>query len=1049
LALKCLRFADEAEAERHLQQVLAAPVKARNHAESGTRAPLPLSDTRRAGGSVTTGDLVQLLDFAPGLDRKEMDTLRSFLGQPRAEFSELPDDAALVRLRAVEELAKLRRTQGGTSLDLWIKQWSEDATAHPVEKLWALYYAGAGAEFRTVLRRVLPNTDTLEARFCHVWLSLRSGGMKEVIEWAGEKGWSPDLLKSRAQLLQACVSMLVDVPDFRLQGEELRALGASRVLSNSVVVELTRKLQDKQRYDEALALGENLPRITPEMEMDYSLFLARIAESAERWDLARHYLDAAVRGPVTAENYRTTYDPFLLSLVSLSRVAASAQEREEALQSAWRRLQRTRPSAMTSIRKAAVAGLAGAEQKGAELLSRFLSGPFVAQRDMLESKGSMLLQGSTRHEEPMHLRSLWGETREIQALMIQQGLGGVVGGANAAISQKYGATMLGPRSDSEFGEWRVNELLGKLRAVDHPTRKRLIREHLASVDLRTEHSVDTLGNLGSRLESVGMAREAISVYSMLPDRAPSNPDYAIWMLRVCENAMEIEPGLSFALKLLLAEPPLKPPQPGDDTLREKHALFLARDFNVEELRRQGFRDKFTQVLERRRPHEASYLRELGLLLERLQDDKGALSAWDRLHACYVANDQTGTDLDIEASLHRGQILQRLGQPQAALKILREVPLKEPLNNIAQDALKLRCQIAARVRDWNETRDLMTICVERKSLPGVVALATELRAHGRSPDALNLLTQADRTIKGDHERFTLRLEQMKVLTLDPGWSPERGRAQISALFRVTTRDHDTLKDMLAWLQTQAGGKHAAGWMSVLRTEARAGADRPLAALALSAFSEKLSAAARADFTQAWQRTEEKDRLCIEFAAEAMLAQRRAEWAWDACETVASIPTLREQGRKLPLSVRAAHALHDETSVQELFTETLRLAFPGGARTIEWARAFEETGHANLARELLEAAVQRLDATAALQPGLYAELSRFLIRQRDFEAAETFLMRMNWAMPAESAKLIFELHEKWGRLAGVEPALAKFQLPDAVRREILFLVRQAAAKNTLQL
>jgi tetratricopeptide (TPR) repeat protein len=1045
LALKCLRFADEAEAERHLQAVLAAPVKVRNYPASGIRAPLPLTDTRRSGAGVTTGDLAQLLDFAPGLERKEMDALRGFLGQPRAEFAELPDDAALVRLRAIEELSKLRRTHGGDELNAWTRQWRDDAKAHPVEKLWALYYSGAGDEFRTLLKVVLPETETLEARFCLVWLMLRGGGVAEAARWAGEKGWSPEVLKSRAELLHACVSMLVDVPDFRFRAEDLRELGVSRALRNSAVVELTRKLQDKQRYDEALALGECLPRNSPEMEMDYSLFLARIAESAERWDLARRYLEAAVRGPVTAENYRTTYDPFLLSLVSLSRVAASAQEREEALQAAWRRLQSTRSSAMTSIRKAAVAGLAGAEQKGADLLGRFLSGPFVAQRDMMQSKGSLIPQGSSRYEEPLHLRSLWEETREIQALMIQQGLGGVVDGANAVMAQKYGATMLGPRSDSEFGEWRVNELLGKLRAVDYPTRKRLIREHLAAVDLRTEHSVDTLGNLGSRLETVGMAREAISVYSMLPDRAPSNPDYAIWMLRVCENAMEIEPGLSFALKLLLAEPPLKPPQPGDDTLREKHALFLARDFNVEELRRQGFRDKFTQVLERRRPHEVSYLRELGLLLERMQDDKGALSAWERLHACYVANDQAGADIDPEANLHRGQILHRLGQMQAAQKVLREVPLTEPLDGIAQDVLKLRCRIAVQAGDWDAARELMAVCVERKSLSCVVTLAAELRASGRYADALNLLTQADRTIKGDHERFTLRLEQLKVLATDQAWSPESARAQISALFRVTTRDRDTLKNMHAWLCEQSGRKHASGWMSVLRAEARAGADRPLAALALSAFAGELPADSRGDFLHAWQRTEEKDRVCIELAAEALLAQSRLTWAWDACETVAGIPTLREQGRKLPLSARVAHALGDDAAVRELFSETLRLSFPGGAQTIEWARAFEDAGHPGLARELFDAAVKRLDATTALQPDLYAAYARFLIRQRDFEAAEMFLMRMNWAMPAESAKLIFELHQNWGRLAGIEAELPKFQLPGAVRKEVLFLARPSAAQN----
>ncbi len=1048
LALKCLRFADEAEAEKQLQVVLATPVRVRNYSLSGVRAPLPLTDTRRTGGGVTTGDIVSLLDFAPGLERKDLDTLRAFLGQPRAEFAELPEDAALVRLRAIEELAKLRHAHGGEALSQWVQQWNSDTKVNDVEKLWALFYAGAGVEFRGVLKRVLPDTTKLEAQFALIWLTLHSDGMDEAVRWAGEKGWSPEVIKARASLLQACVSMLGDVNGFRFRPGSLAQLGSSRVLRNSAIVELTRKLQDKQRYDEALALGACLPLNSPEMEMDYSLFLARIAESAERWELARQYLDVAVRGPVAAENYRTTYDPFLLSLSSLSRMSNSEQQREETLRSAWQRLQRTQPSALTAIRKAAVAGMAGADQTGAETLGRFLSGPFIAQRDMTDSKGSLLPQGSSRYEEPPHLRSLWEETREIEALLVQQGLGGVVKGANSTLARHYDATMLGPRSDSEFGEWRINDLLGRLRGVDYSTRRRLIREHLAAVDLRTEHSVDTLGNLGSRLESAGFVREAIDIYSMLPDRAPSNPDYALWMLRVCETSMEIEPGLSFSLKLLLAEPPLKPPQPGDDTLREKHALFLARSFNVDELRRQGFREQFSQVLERRRPHEVSYLRELGLLHERMQNDQAALSAWDRVHASYVANDQAGTDLDVEASLHRGQILQRLGQPQAALKLLREVPLAEPLDPIAQELLKLRCQMATSTGAWDDARELMTLCVERKSLPCVVALATGLRTHDRAAEALSLLTQADRTIKGDHERFTLRLEQLKVLAAAADWAPERGRAQIAALFRTTTRDRDTLKDMHAWLKGLAAGKQAAGWVAMLRTEARAGTDRPLAALALSAFTAGLPQEAHEDFISAWQKVEEKDRICIELAAEEMLQAGRAAWAWDACEIVAGIPTFREQGRKLPLAVRVAHALNDEAAVQELFSETLRLTFPGGAQTIEWARALEETGHAGLAQELLAAALQRLEDTTALQPELFAAQARFLLRQQDFEAAEAFLMRKSWTMPTESAKLIFELYQSWGRLSGIETELPKFHLPGGVKQEVLFLSRQTTAKTTPQ-
>jgi hypothetical protein len=110
--------------------------------------------------------------------------------------------------------------------------------------------------------------------------------------------------------------------------------------------------------------------------------------------------------------------------------------------------------------------------------------------------------------------------------------------------------------------------------------------------------------------------------------------------------------------------------------------------------------------------------------------------------------------------------------------------------------------------------------------------------------------------------------------------------------------------------------------------------------------------------------------------------------------------------------------------------------------------EETGHAGLARELLDAALKRLEGTTSLQPELYAAYARFLIRQREFEAAEAFLLRMSWAMPAESAKLVFELYQSWGKLAHIEQELTKFRLPGAVRKEVLFLTRQTLPTTMLQ-
>ena len=73
-----------------------------------------------------------------GIERPEIEKLRAFLSMPRPEFADVPEDAALVRLRAIEELSKLKKQSGGKPLEAWTRQWSTGVHSD-WEKLWALY----------------------------------------------------------------------------------------------------------------------------------------------------------------------------------------------------------------------------------------------------------------------------------------------------------------------------------------------------------------------------------------------------------------------------------------------------------------------------------------------------------------------------------------------------------------------------------------------------------------------------------------------------------------------------------------------------------------------------------------------------------------------------------------------------------------------------------------------------------------------------------------------------------------------------------------------
>ncbi len=1057
LALKCLAVADDAAAEKYLRQLIDKNPAGKPATQPAVeRWPLPLTDARRSGASDAkpVTDILDTLDQATGLEKTDVEKLRAWLSIPRAEFAELPEDAALVRLRAIEEMARLKRDRGGDALAAWTLEWAAAKEHGANERMWALYYAGAGAEFRELLRETLKTRDTVEAQFVLVWLTVKSRGMADALAWAREKMLTDAARKQRVSLLTSTVMMLADFDSsrsersrqFRFAPEELSLFGDARLLKTQELLDITRKLEDRQHYAEALALGESLRAQSAGLQGDYAFFLSRIAESAERWDLQRDYLERATSAPTSANRYSGAYDPFLLGVGSLNRVAGSKSERDRVLQNAWGKLQTAPSSSLTSVRRAAVQGLAGADGKAADGMEKYLSGDFMISRDLGERTGDLAAQTASRNEEALHLRSYWEDAREIGASLTMQGLGDVTERMEDGIHEKWGGVMLGPRTGFEFNEWRITRLVRKLRETNYPNRLRLIREHIASVDMRTEASVEMLAELGARLEANGMARESLELYTRLPPRAPTNSEYVNWVLRACEAALEIEPGAGFSLQLINAEPPLKPPQPGDETLREKHARFLALAFDVEALRSFGFLDGKSRIMHGRTPPETPYLRELGLLLERKGDDAAALAAWERMHQAVVDNADKGLEPDAENCLHRARLLRKQGNRVKALEALRLVSLRDPLQASGENVLMLRATLAAEEGAWEEFRSLMVIAVGRKSVTAVLSLADDLGKHNRAAEALSFLTQAERTLKEPAGRFQLRLKQLVMLAADASWNPERGRPQISALFRAPAREVVALERMLAWLVAEAKGANAAGWMTVLRAEARSGADRPLAALALSAFATQMpDGATPEELAAAWRVAQDDDRVCLDLAARTLLDAKRASWAWQACVAAAEIPSTHLQSRKLPVMARVAAALDDRDALMDVFSELTRMPFPGGSQTVQWAKALEDADHPELARELLEGALAQLRRQGRQQPEILKEWISFLTRHKDFAAAELALVRESYLVINDAAQHVFELYRDWGKLDTFTAELRKFYFPAGVVHEARFLASGGAQKK----
>jgi hypothetical protein len=1049
LALVCLRLADDEAAQQHLEQLLQSLPPPQSTATEWHQIALPITHLRAKSKRGAASDIADLLDNTSHLDASQLEPLRTYLRYPQEALALLPESTPALRLRAIEELAKLHAARPGPTLTAWHQQWTDAPPQLAQEAVWALFHSHGGAAFDHALAHLLAPHPSLESGFARVWLLLRQQRFATAIQWVNaDSDTAPDPLalpkETRRSLFLSALSALVDVPDQAFTESAMTQLAASQVLPHLALDELSRKLADRQRYEPALALGEWLRQNVQTLTIDYTVRLGRLAEAAERWDLARHYLTLAVQQPTAPGRYQGVWDPFVNGVGLLARSAGSRAAKHQALEQAWQHLQKTPASDLTTLRRAVVAGLAGAEAQAVSALDRWVNLHFLANRPMGLRPGGLMPQGSLRFEEAPQAQSLWEETREIGALMSQQGLAPITAATESRLLSRWGHIQLGPRPGYEYHELRTADLIRSLRRTSHPDRLHLIRRWLAPVDMRAESSVELLGELGAKLEAAGLAREALDVYWRLPERAPTNSEYVNWVLRACESALEVEPGKSFSLHLINAVPPFKPPTPGDEALREIHARFLAMDFDLHELRQRAQPAVATTLtLPGRLPPETAYLRELARLLEKLNRPDDALLAWQQFDACFLHHDDDGLEPDIESTLHRAQILLAKGQPQQARTLLQNFPTSDKAGRLEAESLLLQARLDAQANDSSSLRSLMSRAVQHHQTQTITALADLLLAHNLTPQALNLLTQAERSAKDDNARFTLRLEQLTALHRQTTLPTSELQRRLASLFRSQVRDPqavDLFLERMCLLAAELpiGSDTAHVWVRLLTAQTRSSTDRTLAAAGLACWAAHLSPNHLPTLTQAWQQTahSDGDRYCIQQAAIRLLAAGRADWSLTTATLAGELPTLRRQGRLLPVMLEAAHTLNDRHRIQEIFAEVLHMPLPGGSQPQQWAQTLVKIQRPDLARELLQRALTQARATDTLQTALAVHWARFLIAQGEFPAAETFILQHDYLLTMEIASLLHDLHRAWGCLPDLPAKTKQYQLPKAIEQDLLW-------------
>jgi tetratricopeptide (TPR) repeat protein len=206
----------------------------------------------RAESADPAGSAAAVIAKFPLLEDPERREISDWVAKPRGAFRRVPDDAAGLRLRAIEELAGLVGSTPG-----WETRWgtasSEDDPVVRQDRLWAAVHAGPSAWAAQVVEAETrpPSGEGSLGRFRYGLLSLRTGNDERLTRWVAQ---DPSGLRRRHLLLG--VDLLLREGGGALSPERLRGV----LRDGKIRVEEARPVMDGLRQDgfarEALWLGE-------------------------------------------------------------------------------------------------------------------------------------------------------------------------------------------------------------------------------------------------------------------------------------------------------------------------------------------------------------------------------------------------------------------------------------------------------------------------------------------------------------------------------------------------------------------------------------------------------------------------------------------------------------------------------------------------------------------------------------------------------------------------------------------------------------------------
>jgi Tfp pilus assembly protein PilF len=983
--------------------------------------------------------MAEAVERFPFLHGPQKDDAVAWLLQARSEYSRKPPDARALRLRAIEELARLR---GGS--EEWHGVWSGAATpASRSERLWAAVHAGPSPRAAEVVQHlVVPGSDAgFLGKFRYCVLSLRTGNDDPLLAWA-----AADPEKRHHVLLG--IDVLLREPGYDFAAARLEKLVKAIGLRVPEARRLMQSLYQEGRAGAALALGETMARVGAGMDYPFYLDVSDLAaelgdESASDHWLVRAFeemsLEFRVRGRVPFPVlHRIISGVLSLELplwprdVVVARVndrlceAASLTGAEQTEAAVWIALATGQPErALRGLE--VLAGSRPASSSEAEIPLR-ITGDFAAWRDGA-GRGGPVSEGSPggwSAIEDLFLqvgdRLPFREPLDRMAGLLIDRMRPVSGPGNEEAEQR-------------FAEVRIQHLLWRLESANRPVRQRLIQEFLAMAcgeDLQFE--------LALALEKQGMGAEALPVYAELLQRDSSSIEAARGYFKACRETHAYDDALA-VLEAYREGSLIRPQSMTMEFLHRTRAGFLFLAGKVEALARiaqEGqLEDTGPGALEA--ADRAIYQRALVAIHEEAGDAEAAVRVLEALRGS-----PDGLGKPDQLRLADGYL--KLGRDAEATALLLGFKLREGDPNAGPVLRRLGALHARQGVEGNAGLRSLAIQAGRLAPPMEVCLelAGLLEANGLADVADALLELRARRTSEPGARFLAGKRRVELRQ-----SPETSRsgpvlAPDPHLLTGWVRSWsgaETEGEAVLALAAGAPETHRQAWLAAREAMAREPRLRLLAGLLRLGAGEDAAVVAQAIAPALAGTPSAEVRLAASALARHGQAATARGWMAEVFRRREGNPA---EDTALMLALCAAD--RDPAGLREWRDRLAR--FSGAhSRFMDLAGEFFAVGQPGMALDLMGRRYRSFRVLTEDQRYFLNEYARHLIRQRRLDEAGKVLLAMFQKTLGADPALLVDYYRAAGKLDRLEGELDKYYLSRSERDRVFsFIRRENAAPRT---